>query len=446
MEPQTVLAVLPALIALNAFFVAAEYAVVAVRPVHIESMRSRGRLRSAAAMERLKAEPANAIAAIQVCITATNLALGSLGEPAMTGFLAALLGPASGIVPPAAFRTISVALAFFVVTLLTVVFSELLPKALSLRRVEAAAALTAVPVRAIGRAVRPVVWLMNGMASLVSRPLGLGRVESMQGEAVSLEELRMLAGAAEEEGVVTPRERAIILNTLALEERPVRRIMVPRVQVVFLDLAKSLDENRAIVEKHLHTRMPLCDGVIDNVVGLVRAKRFLQVCRPGGDVAVLRGIATPALFAPDLSTTGQILNLFHEQKRESAVLVDEYGGVAGFVTLRDVVDEILGAVDESKALLAEAIRGDLKPPPGALRWTVRGSLPVHEMARLLNVTDWASGYASATVGGLAQERLGDFGRPGDRVAVDGYLLRIVETAGNAILRLEISSAVPRPPA
>lgn len=437
------LALVPALIALNAFFVAGEYAVVAARPVHLEALRRRGYRRAAGAMERLKRDPASAIGAIQVCITITNLLLGWLGEPAMSRVLLALFGPLAEAIPEAVFTPLSVAVSFLVVTLLTVVFSELLPKALTLRYVPPVVALTAAPVVVIGAAVRPLVWVMNGMANLVTLPLGLGRVETMEEQEASVEELRLLATEAAREGVLSPAERSLILNTLALNHRLANRVMVPRMQVQFLDLRKSMDDNRKVMGEHLHTRYPLCDGDLDKIIGVVRTKQFLTAYHAAADTSVLALIADEAIFAPEISTLGQVLALFSEKKTEFAILVDEYGGIAGIVTLRDIVDDLLGAVDESKALMAEALRGDAtaqKPAPG--RRVVRGDLAVHELARLLGTPDWAADEEAATVAGLIQSRLGEIGQAGAAVEVDGVRLKVLRSDGRSIRRVEVRPAAP----
>lgn len=430
------LASVPVLIATNAFFVAGEYALVAARPVHLESLRKRGRSAAANAMERLKADTASAIGTIQVCITATNLALGAFGEPAMTALLTRLLGPLAAALPDAAFRATSLGLSFLAVTLLTVVFSELLPKAMSLRYVEAAATLTAVPVRFVSSIVWPLVWLMNKMANLVTRPLGLGRVEEMEEGAVSLDELRIIASEAERGGVLTAREKSLIVNTLSMNTRIARQIMVPRVQVTFLDMQRSMEENRRIMNERLYTRLPLCDGGLDNVIGVVHTKRFLAAYNAEADVSVLQLIADEATFVPEHATVGTLVSTFGEKRTEFAVLVDEYGGVAGIVTLKDVVDELMGVVDETKALVAEAKRSDVKTADAAGR-VVRGDLPAHELARLLSLPEWAAEFDAATVGGVLQEELGRLPASGEEAVVEGVRLRVLKSDGRSVRRVHV---------
>jgi CBS domain containing-hemolysin-like protein len=336
------LAAVPLLIGLNAFFVVSEYAVVATRPAQIESIRTRGFKRAAAAITRLKESPASAIGAIQVCITMTNLLLGWIGEPAMSELIRTLFSPLVELLPLALFTAISTGLSFILVTLLTVVFSELLPKAMTLRFVDLAARLTAVPVLAIQQAIFPLVWLMNATANAVTRPLGLGRVQDFENQRVTLDEIRLMANQAAEDGVMTPRERALILNSLAIGLRKVRQIMVPRVKVAFLDVRRSMDQNYQIINQYLFSRMPLCDGGLDRVIGVVRSTEFLEAYYTDGDSSVLPLLARAPVFVPEAASLDHLLETFHERKVQIAFLVDEYGGVEGIVMLRDVFDELLG--------------------------------------------------------------------------------------------------------
>lgn len=443
MDTTVSLALVPVLILLNAFFVASEYAVVALRPVHLDTLRKAGHRAAAGAMERLKADPAGTIGAIQVCITVTNLALGWIGEPAMTAVLTRGLGPLASAIPEAVFHPLSVGLSFLVVTLLTVVFSELLPKALTIRYVAPVATFTAAPVLAISWVVRPLVWLMNNMANLVTRPLGLGRVESMEDERVSLDELRLMATEAAKEGVLTGRERSLILNTLALNDRSVKRIMVPRTSIAYLDLKWDMEKNRSVLNAKLHTRLPLCDGGLDNIVGVVRTKQFLTAYHAAGDSAVLGLIADEPVFAPEHFTVGQVLAIFHEKKTEFVLLADEYGGVSGLVTMRDVIDDLMGVVDDSRAMLGEALRGDLTQRKAGAPRTVRGDLAVHELGRLIGRPEWGHEENAATVAGVIQARLGEIGKPGAEVEVDGVVLRVVKSDERRIRRVEVRPiAVP----
>lgn len=338
---------LPLLIALNAFFVAAEYALVAIRTSQIEPMRQRGYTTAARALSVLKADMASAIGAIQVCITMTNLLLGWIGEPALSAIIQRLLAPLGVVVPAAVMTVVSTAMGFIIVTLLTVVLSELLPKALTLQHTVVVGRFTAPPMLLIQRLITPLVWIMNGMANLTTRLLGLGPVE-IEGRPMSAEEIGIIANESGEAGSLTVRERSLILNTLALGRRRAEEIMVPRVRVTYLDLHRSMDENLAVIEERLFTRMPLCDGGMDHVVGLIDTKEFLSAYRhePLTDTSVLQLITRRAVYVPAAVSLDRLLTLFREHHTHMLFLVDEYGGVDGIVTMTDVVDELIGEIPE----------------------------------------------------------------------------------------------------
>jgi putative hemolysin len=431
----------PFLIGLNAFFVAAEYALVAIRPAQVERLRAAGNRRTAAAVTTLKANPADAIGAIQVCITMTNLLIGWIGEPAMSALLLKVLGPLGRVMPASVFTVLSVGLSFVIVTLLTVVFSELLPKALTLRYAEPFATLTAVPVLGIRAAVKPLVWLMNAMANAVTRPLGLGAIDEAGEEQVTAEEVRLLASRAADQGTLTGRERSLILNSLALGRRTARQIMVPRIKVAYLDLRRTMDENRAVMNEYLYSRLPLCDGGMDHVIGVVPTKEFLSAYHAEGDSSVLQLIARPPTFVPDTIPLDRLLLVFDEKRSPFAILADEHGGVEGIVTLSDVVDELIGdpkAADES--LIAN---GATTPPAGATAqgaFVVSGELPIHELAARLGRDRWGGADGVVTVGGLVAAELGRIPVRGDRVTIDGVRLRVVEADARTAKQVEVAVA------
>lgn len=331
----------PALIICNAFFVCAEYAVVAIRSQQIARLRQRGYKATANAVEALKADPVGAIGAIQICITMTNLMLGWIGEPAMSAVLHILLGPLASIIPERLFTAFATGLSFIVVTLLTVVLSELLPKALTLRYVEPVATFTAVPVLWVRRSVRPLVWLMNVLANAVSRPLGLGRVDEAEKETHTAADIIMMTTSAAADGVVSSQERSLILNALALNKRTAKQIMVPRLKVAYLDVRWDMARNREVIEAKLHSRLPVCDGGLDKVIGVLHTKEFLAAYNAAGDSSVLPLIARKPHFVPETAKADRLIKQFSEYRSEFLLVVDEYGGVEGIVTLKDVVDELL---------------------------------------------------------------------------------------------------------
>jgi len=425
MSPLRDLPLVPLLIAVNAFFVAAEYAMVALRQSQIELLRRDGWLRVAAALHSLKRDISGAIAAVQLCITLTNLLLGWIGEPAMSALLRLLVEPLVRALPPALFTALSTALSFVIVTMLTVVLSELLPKALTLRHVRQVAIVTAIPVRWIMTAIRPLVAVMNALANAVTRSLGLGRVTEMETQALTAEEIRVVASEAAAAGALTPRERSLILNSLSLGRRSAEEIMVPRVRIEYLDLARTMQENWETVGQHLHSRLPLCNNGIDHVVGVVRAREFLEAYYAGGDSSVLQLICRPPVFAPSSISLDQLLVMFDEHQTQMILLADEHGGIEGLVTLRDVVDELVGT---------PLARGSAAPPR---LLQIEGTTPLGDLARQFGLGDWPTEEPVVTVSGLLADRLGRIPAVGDQVQTGGFLFRVLASDGRAARRVEV---------
>lgn len=343
------LLLVPVLVFVNAFFVAAEYALVALRPAQADVL-PKGRARRA--VMALRERPADAIAAIQVCITMSNLLLGWIAEPAVSVALERALGPIARWVPAGVFDAVAFTVGFIVVTLVTVVFGELLPKAVTLKYVPPVALLTALPVLGVRRGVLPLIRVMNALANAVSRPLGLGRVDQIEKEGHTREEVVAMTTQAAADGVLTSAERSLILNALSLGKRKANEIMVSRVRVDYLDLRRTMAENLKVIERQLHSRLPLCDGGMDKVFGVVTTKEFLWAWQGGElgdapDSAVLQLIARPAVFVPETLTVDKLMPYFHQERTQMLFLVSEYGGVEGIVTLRDVVDEVLRAEGEA---------------------------------------------------------------------------------------------------
>lgn len=422
----------PILIALNAFFVAGEYALIAIRPGQIEALRKEGHTAVAAAGTALRLHLAAAIGVIQLCITLVNLLLGWLGEPALAGMLERLLGPLVKLLPEGVFDAVATAIAFAAVTLLTTVFSEMLPKALTLRYVPNVARMTFVPVRLIVRGLQPFVGIMNFTANLVTRPLGLGRVQDLgEAEAAGAEEIRLMTRQAVVDGELSEQERSLILNTLSLGRRKARQIMIPRVRVAYLDVQKTMRDNRAIMNERLYSRLPLCDGGLDNVIGVVPVKEFLAAYLAEGyhdggdegDSSVLQLLARPPVYAPESIPLDKLLILFDKQQTQLIFLVDEHGGLEGIVTLRDVVDELVGE--------------PLATPGGGGQALVSGDTPIHEVAAAIGLPDWQQDATVVSVGGLMIKELGRIPRAGESMFIDGVGLRVVEADVRKVRRVAL---------
>jgi CBS domain containing-hemolysin-like protein len=414
----------PFLIGACAFFVVAEYALVAVRSGQIEQIRQR-RPRAAAALRHLKHNMSSTIGTLQICLTVCNLILGWVGEPAMTEVLVRAFGT---IAKHGVFRGATVMVSFIVITLLTVVLSELVPKALTLQHTLLAARLIAQPVAALQVILKPLVWVMEKMANATTRLLGLG-VVSIESQTVTAEEFRHIASEAAESGSLTTRERSLILNSLTLGRRTAAEVMVPRVRVSYLDIQRSMPDNLAAISSYLFSRMPLCDGGMDHVIGVVYTKEFLTASAETDDSSVLLLIARPPVFTPVTIPLDRLLTRFHDDKSHLMFLVDEHGSVKGIVTLTDVVNELLGPMHEGHDARIIARTAD-----GLI---VKGDMPIGHVAEHINRPGWGSDADVRSIGGLMTARLGRVAHAGDSVEIGDVKLVAHKSNGRSVEEVQI---------
>jgi CBS domain containing-hemolysin-like protein len=327
------------LLLLNAFFVAAEYALVALRSSQIKSIELAGWKRTARHLAGLRKEMNSTLGAIQVGITMMNLLLGWLGEPVISRGISYLIGSVEQFLSPAALSTISTVVGFIVITLITVVASELLPKALTLQHTRRIAMVVALPIHLICRTIWPLVWLMNVLAAGLGLLLGL-RLH-IEEAPIGRDEIIHIATEAGTRGMLSERERAVIVNTLNLGAAKAKDILIPRVKVAYLDLQRSMAENREVMEGRLYSRLPLCNGGLDHVVGIVYTKEFLTAYAEAGEASVLQLLAQPVLFVPETVTLDRLLALLLEKHARMVIVVDEHGGMEGIVTLTDLMQRLV---------------------------------------------------------------------------------------------------------
>lgn len=414
-----------AAVAINAFFVASEFAIVRVRATRIEDLVQRGVPRAAAAREVLRNLDAM-ISACQLGITLASLALGWIGEPAF----AHLLAPAfawMGRFGPAAAHTAAIGASFFLITFLHVVIGELVPKSIAISHAESTALAVSWPLRFFRFCFYPLIGVMNGAANVVVRAMRLSPPTEAS-LAHSEAELRMILAISRKSGVLSESHGRLLANALDFADRAVRQIMVPRADVLWLDRSRPYAENVARAREFGHTRLPLCDGTIDHVVGIVNVKDLF-------DASDLDKVARPPLYVPESAKIQQALALFQRQKFHLGIVVDEYGGTAGLVTLEDILEELIGDIqdefdEESPKVQTQA--------DGRLR--LDASLTIAELEAATGAHEDVDEDVE-TVGGLIQARLGRLARIGDSIAFGGRTLEVVRVRGRRILRVAVSTPV-----
>ncbi len=330
-------------VGLNAFFVAAEFSLVTVRWTRVEELVNQKRFGATAVRDAIEKRD-DAIAATQLGITFSSLALGWIGEPALAHLVHPLFVAIPGGWSVALTHGAAVALAFLIITFLHVVLGELAPKAIALERAEDVALVVAGPLLLFGRAFRPFIRFMNGAGNWVVKQLRLPPVE-VGHQVHSPDEIDMLIEEGQEAGVIQPDEATYARNVFELSDKTVADVMVPREKVVTLSLNAKPDEVLETARETAHTRLPVWDGELDNIVGIVNTKDLFHLFSLEGLVIVMDAMYPP-LFAHPNQSVGWLLQLFKREKRPMAVVRDARGTFLGIVTLEDILEEIVGEIED----------------------------------------------------------------------------------------------------
>jgi putative hemolysin len=407
-----------ALVAGNAFFVIGEYAVVTARRGALSARADAGSAGARAAL-RLMDDPVRVISTVQVGITAIGILTGALGEPLVRDLL-------GGGVPV----WLSFVIAFSVITYLSVVFGELVPKALTLDRADRLASLVARPVEWISVAFRPAVWVLERSASLVLRPFGIREV--VAGDAIrSAEELRALVDEAEGAGVIPHAQEELLHNVFDFADQEARDIMVPAPDVSWLDAGLAPSAALDQVVQKPHERYPVGRGSLDRLTGVVHVRDLIAATRGAERAQTVGDLARPALVVPETKDVGALLRELREQRQQLAVVADEYGATAGILSLEDILEELVGEIEDEYDLPDNTItRVDDRTVQ------VAGSMTIDDFNETMGTTLPVGQLR--TLAGLVLDALGRQGRPGDEAEVDGLRLAIEEVDGLRITQLRVT--------
>jgi CBS domain containing-hemolysin-like protein len=413
-----------ALVLLNGFFVGAEFALVKIRTSHLKTMAASGSKR--AGLLRTIKDNLNAyLSACQVGITMASLGLGWLGEP----FLARMLQPfftLAGIESPPVIKSVSFVLAFSAITFLHIVVGEQAPKILAIRKAMPAALFVSVPLRWFYVIFKPAIWFLNAASNWVLR--WILRVEPIaEGElAHSEEELRLIVRESEKSAEVTPLGRELVFNVLDLRDRVVRDIMTPRGEIVYLDVDDDFETNVTKAIESRHTRLPLCRENVDNTIGLIHIKELLPMMRdPHPDLMKIKRELLPV---PEMMPLENLLRLFLSKHAHLAIVVDEFGGTVGLVALENVLEELVGDIQDEFDFEKEEFR-----KISANEFSVDGSLGLYELSDLAKL-DLESPDVS-TIGGYVTHLLGHLPKTGEQVKIDDYMVTVSQADDRRVKQL-----------
>lgn len=420
------------LTAVNAFLAGAEMAFVSLNPAKIKEMADNGDKR-AVEVQKLLATPDAFLSAIQVGITFA----GFFNSASAARTFVDLIMPALGGIPAA--ETVASLIVTLIISYVTLVLGELYPKQLALQMPEQYARVCAGTILFIRGAFKPFVWLLTVSVGLVKKltPIDFSKKE----EKLTRHEIRVLLNSSRNDGAIDAEEFNMMRGVLSLDTRLVREIMVPRVDTDMLDAEDPIEKNMDLMLTLLRSRIPLYEEDKDNIIGIVHLKDvLLNLAALNEHRITLREIARPAMFIPDTMYTDELLVQFQQSKQHLAVLVDEFGGVSGIVTLEDLIEEIVGDIkdeyddDEGQPLQIISDREAI----------LLGSLPLTDVNRTFNLN--IESQDADTIAGYVIEKLGYLPKPGEEpeVARDDFTLRVLRTKNTRIELVRLT--LPEPPA
>jgi len=415
------------LVLLNAFFVAAELALVRIRDTQLDALAGRGNRRAKMA-RHISAHIDAYISATQFGITLASLGLGVVIEPVFRDLLDPLFRMLE-INSEHARKLIAIGVGFFVNCYLLIVAGELVPKAIAIRRTLETALWAAGPLDWFYRFSFPFIWLLHRSSQFIVRRLGFSGDELST--VHSEEELRLMFAS----GQGLPGGRNIILNALDLRHRVAREVMRPRHEIAAFDTDTPLAECLALAERTRYSRFPLCTGGdLDQTRGIVHIKDLYALRDKARTAADLLPVARPLIYVPETARLEKMLQLFLERKLHLAIVVDEYGGTVGLVSLENVLESLVGQIqdefDQEKSELT-AVSENV--------WEAAGTLPLHELEKIIGDVQHGE---SATASGWVTQKLGGFPKAGDMLTVGASQLRVEEMDGPRVARLKITRHPP----
>ncbi|HVY62457.1 MAG TPA: hemolysin family protein, partial [Planctomycetota bacterium] len=420
------------LVLLNGFFVAAEFAIVKVRGTRLAELAEddwRARI-ARTIVGHLDAY----LAATQVGITFASLALGWVGEPSVARMLEPLLG-ALGVHSARAVHGIATPIAFAAISFMHIVIGEQAPKAAAIASADRTALWIALPLRAFYLLAFPAIWLTNAASNLMLRIVGLRRASEAD-LAYSPDELEMIVETSARAGLLNDQERKLLENAIHLSDQRVREIMIPRPDMVCLDSTKPLERNLAIVREQQHTRYPLLAEDGDRVIGFIHVKDLMQAlartgpeAREDGERVSLQKIARPVIFVPEAAPIDRLLRQFQRSRTHLAIVVDEYGSLAGLVTLEDVLEELVGPIRDE----FDADERDLPIDARSGESVIDAGTPLAQVAETFK---FEPAQATVdTIGGYVLQLLGRMPKVGETVAIGRWRVEVAEMEGLRLTRL-----------
>jgi magnesium and cobalt exporter, CNNM family len=408
---------------LEGFFVAGEIALVSIRRSRVEQLVDEGRP-GARRVRRLLDEPGRFLAVSQLGLTVIGFFASAYAAVSLTAHLAdglRNLGMDSGTADGLALIIVTVILALF-----TIVFAELVPKTLALAYAERFAIALSLPIEFLARALSPLIRVLTGITSAIAGLFGARATEEAQ---ITAEELRLIVERGGEQGVLEAEEEQMINAVIELGDRRVHEVMIPRIDIAAMPVTATFDEAIATFVEEGHSRVPVYEETVDEIVGILYAKDLLPFLREAaGPRPELRTLLRAPVYIPESMTIDDLLHEFQRRKVHIAIVLDEYGGTAGLVTIEDLLEEIVGEIqdeyDTEEPMVVRLSDDEAR---------VDGRASVDELSELFDTNiEFEDEDEYDTVGGLIYHRIGGIPSPGDRIELDGLTLTVESTDGRRV--------------
>ncbi|GAA7507019.1 hemolysin family protein [Helicobacter pylori] len=417
------------LVLLNAFFVLSEFALVKVRKTRLEELVKIGNSNAKLAL-KMSQRLDTYLSATQLGITLSSLALGWVGEPAIAKLLAALFESMDLRENPIFIHSMSVVIAFLNITFLHVVLGEIVPKSLAIAKSEKAALFAARPLHVFWVVFYPVVRLFDVIAHFFLKKVGINPKE--HDGTHSEEELKIIVGESLREGIIDSVEGEIIKNAVDFSDTSAKEIMTPRKDMVCLDEENSYEENIDIVLKSRFTRYPYCKGSKDNIIGMVHIRDLLSRSIFTPKMHDFKQIVRKMIIVPESASISQILIKMKKEQIHTALVIDEYGGTAGLLTMEDIIEEIMGEISDEYDLKQEGVN---KLEEGVFE--LEGMLDLESVEEVLHI-EFDKECEQVTLGGYVFSLLERMPMEGDIIVSHGYVFEVLSVDGARIKRLRAS--------
>lgn len=416
----------------NGFFVASEFALVSVRKTRIFQLTNEGNKEAKIALDSIE-NLDKSIAAVQLGITISSIGLGWVGEGTIARAVEPLFVFLPGIIRGFATHSVAITIAFSLITLLHVVLGELMPKSIALQFPEKTALIIARPLSLITKLFTPFIWILNGLGNFL---LSLMKIPPAHtGHLVhSVEEIDMIIDASHKEGVLNDTEKEILQNVFKFSDTLAKQVMVPRPDVIAIPIDISEAELNKLIIENQYTRYPVYEDDLDHILGLLHVKDIYPLICANSQIN-LRSILREAILVPETITMDNLVLQFKGKKSQMAIVIDEFGGASGLITLEDVLEEIFGEVQD-----------EFDEEEADIRQIYENEFVANAMVRLDEFNEYFESQEIKinfedddveTIGGIVVKHLGRIASVGDEIEINGFLFKVLETDGARVVKLKI---------